>query len=497
MDALITEATLRGLFSMYGEVVDVAIKKTQFDRKLKIQNGYGFVHYAMTSEGVHSAITATKAIHQVTIDRVTYDCSLSHALESIVGPEVAAEVYAPKQSTGSSLTMEALAMATLGRSLSTGSGGGTGSNPHSPIGNSPNMTAPSSLGFGASVAGGMPKPPPISTAGNQQLPPLPPHHHYNLHSSSTSPHPAPPGGGSSTSPHNSLVFPHAELEKKGLHGLYSSSNSHHHHSIQSPPSPPAAATAASSSSLSGYGSTSPTSSLMQAYYSGSGGGNHHSLATEGMNEFYGIADMPRDSTNHNTTTAAALSSAGYYSNAFSDSYNTLGSGSNRSSASYSSGSHHSHLHYQQQHHQHHRSYSTTSSHSSYHEQLSLSDSSSEIPFERLSFSDSRTSKPSPTNSLRSGSLSLNNSLDRSPRYAAGHHLHNPGIYLGGSGQTSGQSSCNNSIPLGSSSIESGLTLSSLSFDSTGTPQPLSSPPPFLFLSFPSIIIVELIGMLPS
>jgi hypothetical protein len=32
IDVLISEATLRGLFSLYGEVVDVALKKSQFDR---------------------------------------------------------------------------------------------------------------------------------------------------------------------------------------------------------------------------------------------------------------------------------------------------------------------------------------------------------------------------------------------------------------------------------------------------------------------------------
>ena len=32
VDILISEATLRALFGMYGEVVDVALKKSQFDR---------------------------------------------------------------------------------------------------------------------------------------------------------------------------------------------------------------------------------------------------------------------------------------------------------------------------------------------------------------------------------------------------------------------------------------------------------------------------------
>lgn len=51
---------------------------------MRIQNGYGFVHYPMTVEGIQAAILSTRNIHQVTVDRVTYDCSLSHSLEQIV-----------------------------------------------------------------------------------------------------------------------------------------------------------------------------------------------------------------------------------------------------------------------------------------------------------------------------------------------------------------------------------------------------------------------------
>ena len=32
IDVLISEATLRALFGLYGEVIDVALKKSQFDR---------------------------------------------------------------------------------------------------------------------------------------------------------------------------------------------------------------------------------------------------------------------------------------------------------------------------------------------------------------------------------------------------------------------------------------------------------------------------------
>jgi hypothetical protein len=102
VDQLISEATIRSLFSNYGEVLDVALKKSQFDKNLRIQNGYGFVHFPLTLEGVQGAIAAVNALHQVTIDRITYDCSISHALTEYV---VANSIPLPRSiSQGSSLS---------------------------------------------------------------------------------------------------------------------------------------------------------------------------------------------------------------------------------------------------------------------------------------------------------------------------------------------------------------------------------------------------------
>eukprot|EP01031_Cornospumella_fuschlensis_P024800 gene24800-29965_t len=84
IDMLISETTLRSLFGVYGEVVDVALKKSQFDKTLRVQNGYGFVHFPFTPDGIRSALTAVQCLHQVTIDRVTYDCSISHALQQFL-----------------------------------------------------------------------------------------------------------------------------------------------------------------------------------------------------------------------------------------------------------------------------------------------------------------------------------------------------------------------------------------------------------------------------
>jgi len=89
---LITEETLRTIFGKFGQVVDVAIKKSQFDKRLRLQNGYGFIHFPLTQQGLQAAVDATYNVHQVTIDRVTYDCSLSRYLDEFQLPQP--QIYA-------------------------------------------------------------------------------------------------------------------------------------------------------------------------------------------------------------------------------------------------------------------------------------------------------------------------------------------------------------------------------------------------------------------
>jgi hypothetical protein len=84
---LITEITLRSLFSRFGVVADVAIKKIQFNPRLRIQNGYGFVHFPLTADGINAAIAATNLIRQYTIDRVTYDSCLTRSLEYVIATQ--------------------------------------------------------------------------------------------------------------------------------------------------------------------------------------------------------------------------------------------------------------------------------------------------------------------------------------------------------------------------------------------------------------------------
>lgn len=81
---LVTEATLRNLFERFGTVDDVTIKKSHFDQKHKVQNGYGFVHFSLDLDGIRAAVFATQTIQQVTINQVTYDSCLTRSLEAYI-----------------------------------------------------------------------------------------------------------------------------------------------------------------------------------------------------------------------------------------------------------------------------------------------------------------------------------------------------------------------------------------------------------------------------
>jgi hypothetical protein len=48
---------------------------------MQVQSGYGFVHYALTPEGIRSALMAVQNVHRKCIDQVTYDCSISRSLQ--------------------------------------------------------------------------------------------------------------------------------------------------------------------------------------------------------------------------------------------------------------------------------------------------------------------------------------------------------------------------------------------------------------------------------
>lgn len=88
IDKLVTEESLRELFSKYGVVVDASIKKSMIDTDVRRQSGYGFVHYSITGEGIHAAIRAASSLDDITVESVNYKCSLSHNLNKYLTGEL-------------------------------------------------------------------------------------------------------------------------------------------------------------------------------------------------------------------------------------------------------------------------------------------------------------------------------------------------------------------------------------------------------------------------
>lgn len=81
---IVTEQMILELFSTFGKVIEVSLKKKCVDTEMCIQNGYGFVHYPLTAEGIESALRAVETLHQVTINNISYDCSVSNQLKQVL-----------------------------------------------------------------------------------------------------------------------------------------------------------------------------------------------------------------------------------------------------------------------------------------------------------------------------------------------------------------------------------------------------------------------------
>jgi hypothetical protein len=82
---VVTEETIRSVFAEFGEVKDVALKKSTVNVKSQEQSGYGFIHFFLTVEGMYAAIEATIAIRQIMIKGdILFDSCLTHSLEAII-----------------------------------------------------------------------------------------------------------------------------------------------------------------------------------------------------------------------------------------------------------------------------------------------------------------------------------------------------------------------------------------------------------------------------
>lgn len=71
---LVTETILRDVFTQFGEVVDVTVKKHVMNPQLQNQSGYGFVYYRKQEE----ACRAVLALKHHTFYDITFDCTISH-----------------------------------------------------------------------------------------------------------------------------------------------------------------------------------------------------------------------------------------------------------------------------------------------------------------------------------------------------------------------------------------------------------------------------------
>lgn len=77
MDKLVTEDILDTIFSRFGELADVTVKKHVRTTEPPSQSGYGFVYFIQRDAALRS-LYVMKHTH---LDGVTYDCSLSYRSE--------------------------------------------------------------------------------------------------------------------------------------------------------------------------------------------------------------------------------------------------------------------------------------------------------------------------------------------------------------------------------------------------------------------------------
>ncbi len=63
-----------------------------------MQSGYAFLHFALTSEGLKSAITAVEEVNNLVVDNIAYQCKVTHTLQmqllSLNGSEEESEMGA-------------------------------------------------------------------------------------------------------------------------------------------------------------------------------------------------------------------------------------------------------------------------------------------------------------------------------------------------------------------------------------------------------------------
>ncbi len=76
----IDEEVLRTVFEAFGEVVDITIKKFDFDAINQSQRGYGFIHFPSNDAGIEAALRCTEELRNTLVGDSRFKCDVSHKL---------------------------------------------------------------------------------------------------------------------------------------------------------------------------------------------------------------------------------------------------------------------------------------------------------------------------------------------------------------------------------------------------------------------------------
>jgi RNA recognition motif-containing protein len=210
---VVTEASIREVFSQFGEVIDVCLKKSVIDQSMGEQNGYGFIHYPLTPEGINAALKASQTLCQVYVKNVLYDCCLTWNLEALIMQQQSQQQQSPSQSSLSSRIPPPI---TTSFSSSFSSNTTTSSNSLLSATSTPTSIPPSPMSHHPSPMNHHPSP----MNHHQMIPPSPSHYPTNyIHRSQ------PAVSHSRGSPYGSIGLPRTDY-------------SHSHAAYAMPPHPP-------------------------------------------------------------------------------------------------------------------------------------------------------------------------------------------------------------------------------------------------------------------
>mmetsp|Transcript_17181 Transcript_17181/g.18641 ORF Transcript_17181/g.18641 Transcript_17181/m.18641 type:complete len:403 (-) Transcript_17181:513-1721(-) len=78
----VSELDLGQVFSRFGNLVDIAVKKNAINEEFGVQSGYAFLHFSLTPEGLKSAVAAVEEVNDCMIDNIAYQCKAGSTLST-------------------------------------------------------------------------------------------------------------------------------------------------------------------------------------------------------------------------------------------------------------------------------------------------------------------------------------------------------------------------------------------------------------------------------